>query len=199
MHLSSPARIARPRNPKPCRRTHASFSMNAPAAARSCGQSRVIAACSVPTARCPVRRSKPNALVRPGRLTAARDSTIMTNDVVQTSRDWLASTRTNLLAWWIPQAAILASLLSPLPARTAIWIIALIWMGTACLLNVRRCSRTHCRYTGPYYLAMIVPTLALGLGVVSIGLYSWLGLACVVLLGSKVIWWVTERAWGTFS
>jgi len=28
-------------------------------------------------------------------------------------------------------------------------------MGTACILNARRCGRTHCRYTGPYYLAMI--------------------------------------------
>jgi hypothetical protein len=24
-------------------------------------------------------------------------------------------------------------------------------------------------------------------------------LACVILLGSKLIWWVTERAWGKFS
>jgi hypothetical protein len=36
------------------------------------------------------------------------------------------------LAWWISQASILAGLLVPVPVRTAIWITALIWMGTAC-------------------------------------------------------------------
>jgi Ca2+/Na+ antiporter len=47
---------------------------------------------------------------------------------------------------------------------SAVWIIALIWMGSACILNARRCGRTHCRYTGPYYLVMIVPVLLLAAG-----------------------------------
>src|SRR6266581_7899804 len=85
----------------------------------------------------------------------------MASDTVQRSRDWLRSPRTNLLAWWLPQAAILAGLLVPVPVRSVIWIIALIWMGTACILNARRCGRTHCRYTGPYYLVMIAPVLML--------------------------------------
>ena len=98
----------------------------------------------------------------------------MSNDAIQPSRDWLASTRTNALAWWIPQAAILAGLFVPVPVRAAIWIIALLWMGTACMLNARRCGRTHCRYTGPYYLAMIVPVLVLASGIVSADFYGWL-------------------------
>src|SRR5207249_6222510 len=88
----------------------------------------------------------------------------MANDVVHSSRDWLRSPHASLLAWWIPQGAILAGLFAPVPVRTAVWIIALIWMGTACILNAKRCGRTHCRFTGPYYLAMIIPVLALGLG-----------------------------------
>src|SRR3984893_7311226 len=52
---------------------------------------------------------------------------------VQGSRDWLRSPRTNLLAWWIPQAGILTGLVLPVPVRAAIWITALIWMGTACI------------------------------------------------------------------
>jgi hypothetical protein len=123
----------------------------------------------------------------------------MANDIVQNSRDWLRSPRTNLLAWWIPQSAIIAGLFVPAPARTIIWIIALIWMGTACILNAKRCGRTHCRYTGPYYLAMIAPTVVIGSGVVGVGGYGWVVLACVILLGSKLIWWTTERAWGKFS
>jgi hypothetical protein len=123
----------------------------------------------------------------------------MANDIVHSSRDWLRSPHTSLLAWWIPQAAILAGLFAPVAVRTAIWIIALSWMGTACVLNAKRCGRTHCRFTGPYYLAMIIPVLALGLGVTSLGLSAWVVLGVVIILGGKTIWWTTERAWGKFS
>ena len=118
---------------------------------------------------------------------------------IQSSRDWLGSARTNALAWWFPQATIIAALIAPAPLRAAIWIVALIWMGAACILNARRCGRTHCRYTGPYYLGMIVPVVVLASGVVSVGFYGWLALGALILAGSKVIWWATERAWGKFS
>ena len=72
-------------------------------------------------------------------------------------------------------------------------------MGTACILNARRCGRTHCRYTGPYYLAMSAPVLALGSGLVVADIYAWLVLAAVILLGSKLLWWATEHAWGKYS
>jgi Transposase len=29
------------------------------------------------------------------------------------------------------------------------------------------------------------------------GIYAWLALAGVILLGSTLLWWATERAWGT--
>jgi len=113
--------------------------------------------------------------------------------------DWLADARASALAWWIPQAAAFAALLAPVPARAGIWTVALAWMGTACILNYRRCGRTHCRYTGPYYLAMIVPVLALGIAPVSMALAEWLAIAVAIRLGSRLIWWATERAWGKFS
>jgi hypothetical protein len=112
----------------------------------------------------------------------------MTNDIVQSSRDWLSSPRTNALVWWIPKAAIVAALFIPPPARTGVWIIALVWMGTACILNSRRCGRTHCRYT----------VLVLASGVMSLDFYAWLSLAVLILGGSMIIWWATERAWGKF-
>jgi hypothetical protein len=96
----------------------------------------------------------------------------MANDMVRRSRDWLNSARMSALAWWIPKAIIVAGLFVPLPARTVIWIIALVWMGTACILNAGQCGRTHCRYTGPFYLAMIVPVLVLASGVISGGIYG---------------------------
>lgn len=118
---------------------------------------------------------------------------------VSGASDWLSSWRTSLLAWWMPQAAILAGLLVPVPVRAALWVVALVWMGSACLLNARRCGRTHCRYTGPFYLAMVAPVLVLASGIVPDALYGWLALAVVILAGSKLIWWATERAWGKFS
>ena len=123
----------------------------------------------------------------------------MTNAPTQTARDWLGGVRTSLLAWWMPKAAILAGLFVPVSARAVIWIIALVWMGTACILNARQCNRTHCRYTGPYYLAMVVPVGVLGIGVVSAGIYGWISLGVLIVGGSGLIWWATERTWGKFS
>src|SRR5262245_7566316 len=69
--------------------------------------------------------------------------------------DWLANARSSAVAWWLPKGAVVAALIVPVPVRATVWAAALAWMGTACILNSRRCGRVHCRYTGPYYLAMI--------------------------------------------
>lgn len=123
----------------------------------------------------------------------------MTVTSTRTAKDWVGSLRGYALAWGLPTAAILGALLVDVPLRTAVWTLALAWMGTACLVNARRCARTHCRYTGPFYLAMIVPVLTLGSGLIAAGLPAWLALAVLIVLGSKLIWWASERAWGTFS
>src|SRR5260221_4499660 len=123
----------------------------------------------------------------------------MASDTIQTARDWLRSPHARLLAWWLPQVAIVAGLFAAVPARAAIWVIALTWMGIACILNARQCGRTHCRYTGPYYLAMIAPVLVLGSGMFSAGIYGWIVLGVIIVGGSKLIWWATERTWGRFS
>jgi hypothetical protein len=115
------------------------------------------------------------------------------------TRDWLRSPRTNLLGWWIPQAAIVFGLLASVPVRAAIWIVALVWMGVACILNARRCGRTHRRYTGPYYLAMVAPVFLFAVDIGSAGFFAWLILGVLILAGSRIIWWATELAWGKFS
>ena len=130
---------------------------------------------------------------------APRGVIFMAGDIAQPEKDWIGSARTNLVAWWIPHGVILAGLFLPVPVRTVTWIIALAWMGMACFLNARRCGRTHCWFTGPYYFIMIIPVLVLGLDLTSAGLTSWVVLAVFIVLGSKTIWWATERAWGKFS
>jgi len=94
----------------------------------------------------------------------------------KSSLDWVGGVHTHVLAWGIPYCAIAAGLFVEVPARAVIWTIALAWMGTACILNARRCGRTHCQFTGPYYLGMIVPVGVLGLGIVSAGFAGWLAL-----------------------
>lgn len=123
----------------------------------------------------------------------------MSTETDASTRDWLRSPRTSLLAWWVPHAAIVAGLFVPVPVRAAIWTVALVWMGVACILNARRCGRTHCRYTGPFYLAMIAPVFLLAAGMGSAGIFSWLILGVLIVAGSKIIWWATEHAWGKFS
>jgi hypothetical protein len=46
---------------------------------------------------------------------------------------------------------------------------------------------------------MIMPVLVFGLGLPSFGLFPWIVLGAVIVGGSRIIWWATERAWGTFS
>lgn len=72
-------------------------------------------------------------------------------------------------------------------------------MGAACIMNARRCNRTHCRYTEPYYIALIVPVMALGAGLVTVGTLGWICLGVIILGGCGLIWWATERVWGKFS
>lgn len=121
------------------------------------------------------------------------------NTIAKSAADWVGNARTNILAWWIPKGAIIAALFTPVPARTVIWTVALVWMGTACILNARRCGRTHCRYTGPYYLAMTAPVALLASGLIAVNFYDWLALAALIVCGGWIIWWATERAWGKFS
>jgi hypothetical protein len=109
---------------------------NAAAAARTCDRNRAIAACSVPMGRCPVRQFKPSVRVRGTELTAVRGEGIKWRTI--------ASER-HVTGWLIPapvrwrggflRFAIIGGLFVPVAVRAVIWIIALIWMGTACIVN----------------------------------------------------------------
>ena len=79
-----------------------------------------------------------------------------------------------------------AGLLDP-AARSLVWTGVLVWMGAGCLLNARRCGRTHCRYTGPYYLLMIGPVAVLGVGIITLGGQLALKLMGLVETGFWVI------------
>lgn len=123
----------------------------------------------------------------------------MTDTAARSAKDWVGDRRTFALAWGLPVIALIAGSYADAPTRTVIWVAALIWMGAACLANARRCGRTHCRYTGPFYLLLTVPVALHGFGVVPLGPYGWWILGAAILFGGKIIWWATESAWGKFS
>ena len=52
-----------------------------------------------------------------------------------------------LIAWGIPISALVLSSSTGI-GLAWIWPIGLAWLGIACLLNARRCSRTHCSRHG---------------------------------------------------
>lgn len=116
----------------------------------------------------------------------------------QSTKDWVGNLRAYMLAWGWPPIAILAGAFMDAPVRTAIWCGALIWMGSACYMNARRCGRTHCRFTGPFYLFLVIPVALHGLGVLPLGPYAWWILGGSILFGGKIIWWATEAKWGKF-
>ena len=119
--------------------------------------------------------------------------------VAQSERDWASGKLSLPLIWVTPKLTILVTAFASVQVRTVIWSAALIWMGVACLLNSRRCGRVHCRYTGPYYLALILPVLLLGSGLAEIGTGGWIVLGILAVLGGPFITWVTENAWGRYE
>ena len=93
------------------------------------------------------------------------------------ARDLLARPIVSVFAWSLPQLGIAVALLAPMPVRVGMWTLALAWTGSMFLVNAARCGRTHCRYTGPFYLFMIAPTLMAG--ALHTPMRIWIGLAAL--------------------
>lgn len=122
----------------------------------------------------------------------------MTASAPGTTNDWAGNLRAYTVAWGLPSLAVVAGAFADAPGRAVIWSMALCWMGIACLMNARRCGRTHCHYTGPYYLLLIGPVALLGFGILPWGAVAWWALGGLILFGGKIIWWTTEQTWGKY-
>jgi hypothetical protein len=120
------------------------------------------------------------------------------NDSCGSKKDWAGNWISLAGLWGLPAGAMLiGALLDPLP-RTLIWSAALLWMGAACIANARRCGRTHCRFTGPFYLVMAALVVAYAAGTLPIGDHGWAILGAMTIIGTAVLWWGSERIWGLF-
>ncbi|MDH3474773.1 MAG: hypothetical protein OEM59_13900 [Rhodospirillales bacterium] len=115
------------------------------------------------------------------------------------ARDWVAGRRSYLLAWGLPSLAIIAAILMGPATRTGVWAVALVWMGLACLANARRCGRTHCHLTGPFFLAMAAATLLHGLEILWLGPHGWIWLGVTLVAGGYgALWLLPELIWGKY-
>lgn len=112
--------------------------------------------------------------------------------------DWAGDWRKLSAIWGLPAAAMLAAAFADPLARTVVWTVALVWMGGACLANSRRCSRTHCRYTGPFFLVMAALVLTDAAGALHLGSHGWAILGGTVAIGNAIIWGVSERIFGRY-
>jgi hypothetical protein len=130
-------------------------------------------------------------------LRRAAEMPAMTDERATSAKDW-AGGLTLPLIWGIPAAAMLvAAFIDPF-VRAVIWTSMLLWMGVACVANSRRCGRTHCHYTGPFFLAMAAFVVAHATGLFALGSHAWEILGIVTMLGNALIWWGSERVLGTF-
>lgn len=89
----------------------------------------------------------------------------------------LVRSRAALLIWCVPAALVLVGVFWA-QGRAALWIPSFVVMGTACLVNARRCGRLHCHITGPLFLLAALVTMLDALAVVTVA-WPWIFAASV--------------------
>ena len=178
-----------------------SISTTVVTAERCYGRSKATAAYSAPTAMYRARRFRKHArVVASHHAVAGLVPPESERGHPELGRsDWASAWRSFIIFWGLPSGFMLvATRLGP-QQRTMIWTAMLFWMGVACLANARRCGRTHCRFTGPFFILMAASVPALGSGIVDLGQHGWSILSGIILIGATALGWASEHAWGRYS
>jgi hypothetical protein len=117
------------------------------------------------------------------------------------ARDLLSDRRTTILVYVVPTAAIVATSVGGVGeiVITIVWTLAFAVMGIACVVNVVRCGRVHCYFTGPFLLLVAAAALLHGLRVISLGPKGWEWLSVVAIAGTILLLTVPERLWGRYA
>lgn len=114
--------------------------------------------------------------------------------------DILSSPWRTFVLFWLPPIAIIVSGSFGLSSgwRTIVWVLALITMGTACVVNALRCGRLHCYITGPFFFLMAFLTVLYDFGVVSLGRRGWMIVELTILVGAVVLTGLPEVFLGKY-
>jgi hypothetical protein len=103
-----------------------------------------------------------------------------------------------MLIWVLPAATLLLGAFFTWHYLVVVWPTLLTGMGGACLLNARRCARTHCYVTGPFFLVLAIVGLLYGLGVLPLGVNGWRALSAALLIGGAILVYVPDRLFGHY-
>jgi len=111
--------------------------------------------------------------------------------------DWASGVR-GCLTFGIPAAILLISPTIGTRYLVIVWPVLLTFMGVACLLNARRCGRTHCYVTGPFFLILAGIALLYGIRILPLGTMGWSTLSAAFAIGGIVLCCVPEVLLGRY-
>lgn len=114
------------------------------------------------------------------------------------SADLAGSFKSLTLVWGAPILAIGIGLFMEGAVRSILWTIGTFVAGTACLINARGCGRLHCYFTGPFFIACAIATVAFQLGWFPLSATAWRVFGAGILIGGIVLYFVPEYIWGRF-
>jgi hypothetical protein len=102
------------------------------------------------------------------------------------------------MTFGIPAAILLISPTISTRYLVIVWPALLTFMGVACLVNARRCGRTHCYVTGPFFLILAGIALLYGIGILPLGARGWSTLSAVFAIGGVTLCCVPELLLGRY-
>jgi len=111
-------------------------------------------------------------------------------------RDWDARYASWMIGWGLPAIALAGAAFSDI--EKLVWAPMLTWMGVACMVNARRCSRMHCHFTGPFFLVMAFLSLLYSLDALPLGAHGWAWLGGAIVVGWLGLRTAPERLWGPY-
>jgi hypothetical protein len=118
-------------------------------------------------------------------------------DCRRAAADWARGVH-GCLIFGVPAALLLVSPTIGTRYLVIVWPALLAFMGVACLLNARRCGRTHCYLTGPFFLILAGVALLYGIGILPLGARGWSRLSASFVLGSVILCCLPEFFLGRY-
>ena len=115
------------------------------------------------------------------------------------SRDLLSQPWMAILLYCVPAAVIVLTARADIGDRyrTIAWTASLLILGIACLANSARCRRTHCYFTGPFFLLMALVTVLYGTGLLRLN-HGWNLIGMGILVGTVLLCCIPEALWGKY-